>query len=287
MQYNLLDKFKNIPLQHRRLTILVLSSIILLIFLSFLCQSFAYKYKEQEENFDEIQQLINEIKENDKEIVNQTKVVEIARDVKGVDISGWQGKIDWQALKNSGIDFAMIRVGVRKLNDGEIVEDSYFKYNIEQANYYDVPVGVYFFSSAKNEYEVIEEATFTLNLIKNYKITYPVAYDFESFESGRVSKVSDEVINYNALVFLDYMKSHGYNGMLYGNKTAMETRWDLSRFSNYKKWLAHYMDGVSYKGNYDMWQYTDIGRVNGILADVDLNEAYFAYEIENVNDEIE
>ena len=211
--------------------------------------------------------------------------MEIARDVKGVDVSGWQGKIDWQALKNTGIDFAMIRVGVRKISDGEIVEDSYFRYNIQQANYYNVPVGVYFFSSATNEYEVLEEATFTLNLIKDYQITYPVAYDFESFESGRVSKISDEIINYNALVFLDYMKAHGYNGMLYGNKTAMEMRWDLSRFGNYKTWLAHYMDGVSYKGSYDMWQYTDIGRVEGILANVDLNEAYFAYEIEEVKED--
>ena len=285
MQYNLFDKFKNITLQHRRLTILILSSIILVIFFSILGHSFASKYKESNEEFDEIQQLINEIKENDKEIINQTKVVEIARDVKGVDVSGWQGKIDWQALKNTGIDFAMIRVGVRKISDGEIVEDSYFRYNIQQANYYNVPVGVYFFSSATNEYEVLEEATFTLNLIKDYQITYPVAYDFESFESGRVSKISDEIINYNALVFLDYMKAHGYNGMLYGNKTAMEMRWDLSRFGNYKTWLAHYMDGVSYKGIYDMWQYTDIGRVEGILANVDLNEAYFAYEIEEVKED--
>lgn len=280
MKYSILDKFKNYSLQHRKLFVLLFSSIILLVFFGVLGHSFSVKISNHEEEFDEIQLLIDEIEKKDANIQNTLDLKEISKTVKGIDISSWQGNIDFVALKNAGIEFVMIRVGFRNISNDEIHEDKNFKYNISEANKVGIPVGVYFYSTAINEYEVLQEATFVLNLIKDYKVTYPVAYDMEAFDTGRLIDVSDERINYNALIFLDYFKSHGYEGMLYTNKADLDNHWDLGRFENYKIWYAHYIEDKSFNDEYEMWQYADNGRIDGIRGYVDLNEAYFAYELE-------
>lgn len=280
MKYTFLDKFKNYSLQHRKMFVCFFSFIILSIFFVTFGQSFSTKLSEQKQDFDEIQSLIDEIEKKDAAIQNPLELKEVKKTVKGIDISSWQGDIDFEALKNSGIDFIMIRVGFRNISNDELHEDKNFKYNISQANKYDIPVGVYFYSTAINEYEVLQEATFVLNLIKDYKVIYPVVYDLEAFDTGRLIGVSNQRINYNALIFLDYFKSHGYEGMLYTNKTDLEARWDLTRFEGYKIWYAHYIDEKKFENEYSMWQYADDGRINGIKGYVDLNEAYFSYEVE-------
>ena len=253
------------------------SVLLLTMFMMTFGVSFSSKFFSREQEFDEIQSLMNEIKEKDALVYNTTKVQEVARTVKGIDVSSWQGKINWDKVKEAGVDFVILRVGLRNIEDGVISEDYQFRYNASECNRLGIPIGVYFFSTAKSEIEVLEEASFALNIIKDYKITYPVAYDLEAFGEGRLVRVSDETINYNALVFLDYFKVHGYNGMLYSNKNDLLDHWDLSRFGNYKIWYANY-SGELYDGRIDMYQYYNEGRISGVYATVDDNEAYFAYE---------
>ena len=195
----------------------------------------------------------------------------------GIDVSKWQGYIDWKKVKENGVEFAMIRIGYRGSSEGNIYMDPYFEQNIKGALANGIHVGIYFFSMATTEEEAIQEAAWTVDIIKKYKITYPVAYDFESFGQGRVSEVSNEQINSNALAFLSYIKSNGYDAMMYGSKNAFNTRWTMSKFSNYKIWLAHYTENTDYSGRYNMWQYTSKGAVDGINGNVDMNIAYFKY----------
>jgi GH25 family lysozyme M1 (1,4-beta-N-acetylmuramidase) len=277
MEYNFFDKFKRFSIQHRGLMVSLFSVLLLTMFMMTFGVSFSSKFFSREQEFEEIQSLMNEIKEKDALVYNMYKVNEVNKTVKGIDVSSWQGKINWEKVKESGVDFVILRVGLRNIEDGEINEDYQFRYNASECNRLGIPIGVYFFSTARSEIEVLEEASFTLNIIKDYKITYPVAYDLESFGEGRLKRVSDDTINYNALVFLDYFKVHGYNGMLYSNLNDIRYHWDLSRFSNYKIWYANY-SGEMYTGRVDMYQYSDEGRRNGVYASVDDNIAYFAYE---------
>ena len=277
MEYNFFDNFKKFSIHHRGLMVSLFSVILLTLFMMTFGVSFSAKFFSKEPEFDEIQSLMNEIKEKDALVYNTYKVQEVSKTVYGIDVSSWQGKIDWEKVKASGVDFVILRVGLRNIEDGVLSEDYQFRYNASECNRLNIPIGVYFFSTAKSEIEVLEEASLTLNLIKDYKITYPVAYDLESFGEGRLKWVPDETINYNALVFLDYFKAHGYNGMLYSNKNDLLDHWDLSRFGNYKIWYANY-SGEVFNGRVDMYQYSNEGRINGVYATVDDNQAYFAYE---------
>lgn len=222
-----------------------------------------------------------EIREKDKDIYNKLEVEEVEKVVKGIDVSSWQGDINWDKVKNTGIDFVMIRCGFRNLSNDEIHEDNKFAYNIKEANRVGIPVGIYFYSTAINEKEVLEEATFVLNLIKDYEVIYPVVYDFELFNQKRTKGVNIKRINDNAVKFLDYLRAHGYRGMLYSNLNALNNYWNLDLFEGYKLWYAQYIDKVTYDGKYDMWQYTDKGRIDGIKGYVDLNESYYDYVVVN------
>lgn len=198
----------------------------------------------------------------------------------GIDVSKWQGNINWNQVKNSGVEFAMIRIGYRGSSQGSIVMDPYFVQNVKGATANGIKVGLYFFSMAIDEAEAIQEAAWTVENAKKYRITYPIVYDFESWGSGRVAGVSDEQIQKNALAFLGFIRSSGYSAMMYGSKNALNTRFSMGNFSNYKVWLAHYTEKTNYAGRYNMWQYTDKGTVPGISGPVDMNIAYFSYSKE-------
>lgn len=279
MQYSYFDEFKNFALQRKREVVFVLSLLIVSVLLSVFQDGYSKRVKNEE--FEEIQGYLLEIREKDKDIYNELEVREIERTVKGIDVSSWQGEINWDKVKNAGIDFVMIRCGFRNLSNDEIHEDSRFAYNIKEANRVGIPVGVYFYSTAINEKEVLEEATFVLNLIKDYDVIYPVVYDFELFNQKRTKGVNIKRINDNAVKFLDYLRAHGYRGMLYSNLNALNNYWNLDLFEGYKLWYAQYIDKVTYDGKYDMWQYTDKGRIDGIKGYVDLNESYYDYVVVN------
>lgn len=201
----------------------------------------------------------------------------------GVDVSEWQGEIDWEKVRATGISFAMIRCGFRQTQGSEVKEDDKFRENIEGAIAAGLKVGVYFFGTAKNEQEALEEAEFTINLIKDYNITYPVVYDIESFDTGRLKNVSYSTITDNILTFTETVGSYGYETMVYSYYNAFTYMLDTGKLEGKLIWLAHYTDSTNYKGNYNMWQYTSTGKVDGIKTNVDLNISYFTY----VDDESE
>ncbi|MBQ8203322.1 MAG: SH3 domain-containing protein [Clostridia bacterium] len=204
----------------------------------------------------------------------------------GIDVSKWQGKIDWQQVKNAGVDFAIIRIGYRAEN-GKLYRDSNADYNIQQAQKHGILVGVYFFSTAINQNEAIEEAEWTVSAIKSYQISYPVVYDCEGFKNNnsRMYSLTAEQRSQNALSFLDTVKKSGYEGMFYGSKSDLT---DIAAFNiaeierKYKIWVAQYKNPPypqsqkpDYSGRYDMWQYTNKGVVSGINGNCDMVVSYF------------
>lgn len=204
----------------------------------------------------------------------------------GVDVSKWQGKIDWAKVKKSGIDFAIIRIGFRGEN-GVIYKDDCADYNIQQADKAGVLVGVYFFSTATTAAEALEEAEWTVSAVAGYPISYPVVYDCEGFKSSesRMYGISNAQRTDNALAFLKYVEQKGYEGMLYSAKNELDNSlyWDTARIENsYSVWVARYPNAPypqtatpDYGGKYDMWQYTDKGSVNGISGNTDMSVSYF------------
>lgn len=203
---------------------------------------------------------------------------------KGVDVSKWQGKIDWKKVKNANIDFAIIRIGYRAEN-GKIYKDEFADYNIQQANKAGLLIGVYFFSTAINTNEALEEANWTYEAIKSYPISYPIVYDCEGYNSSdsRMLGITNAVRTQNALTFLNRVKALGYDGMLYAAKDELLNFWDTSVIEeSFKIWVARYSNPTypnintpDYSGKYDMWQYTDKGSVNGISGSADMVVSYF------------
>ena len=213
--------------------------------------------------------------------VNDAKKMFEAKGISvGIDVSKYQGNIDWKAVKNDGVEFAMIRVGYRGYETGEIALDPYFYQNVKGATNNGVKVGIYFYSVAKTELEAMEEAKWTVNIIRNYKITYPVAFDLEDFDRYRLTGVSNAQLNKNAVAFLEYIKKSGYQPMHYGSKSKFGAVWNMNTLNKYKIWLAHYTTSTDYAGIYNMWQYSSKGSVKGINGYVDMNIAYFRYSQE-------
>ena len=206
----------------------------------------------------------------------------------GIDVSSHNGVIDWKKVKDSGVKFVMIRVGYRGYgSDGKLAVDSQFENNIKGALDNEIYVGIYFVPTALNEEESLQEAAFVVDTIKNYDIKYPIAYDFEYFgdrydpNSGnpyRTNGLSNEQLNANAKVFLNYIRSQGYTPSLYGSSSYLNSTWDSEVRSNNDVWVAHYgASKPSYTGSYTMWQYTSSGSVPGINANVDIDIDYSYY----------
>lgn len=207
----------------------------------------------------------------------------------GIDVSRYQGKIDWDTVASSGIQFVMVRVGYRTQGGGILCEDPYARYNLQEAQRVGLKVGAYFFSSAITEAEVIEEANFTANLIDKYRITYPVAYDCEGFrsKSSRQYGMDQSVRTALAVKFLDTITARGYTPMFYAGRNEMTDNrdWDMGILNRYKVWVAQYptdpfpITPVStYAGAQAMWQYTNKASLPGITGTVDMNVAYFNYD---------
>ena len=205
----------------------------------------------------------------------------------GIDVSKWQGKIDWKKVKASGIDFAIIRIGQRGEN-GKIVKDECADYNIQQANENGILIGVYYFSAANSVSEAVEDAKWVADSIKYYPVSYPVVWDCEGFSdnNSRMNSLSIEERTDIATCFLDKIESLGYDSMFYGaeNELSDSLMWDTKTIEkNCKIWIASYPDitypkitSPDYQGKFDMWQYTDKGSVSGINGDVDLVVSYFS-----------
>ena len=214
---------------------------------------------------------------------------EIKKEALGIDVARYQGTIDWAQVAESDVDFAMIRLGYRTQVEGDIIEDSNARYNLQEAARNDIHLGAYFFSSAITPEEAREEAAWVADLVAKYPITYPIAYNCEGFlENGnRNSGMSPRERTDIALAFLEAIEDYGYEGMFYASKNEMEedAQWIASELQkSYKIWVAQYPDQPypeteesSYSGKHKMWQYTTIGNVPGVPVNVDCDLSYFSY----------
>ncbi len=194
--------------------------------------------------------------------------------VMGIDVSKWNGNIDWTAVKNSGINFVIIRCGYRGSSQGQLIEDPKFRANIKGAQAAGIKVGVYFFTQAVNEVEAVEEASMVINLIQGYNISYPVYLDVEA-SHGRGDQINAAQRTANIKAFCGTIQNAGYKAGVYANKTWFTSYINTSQITNYRIWLAQYASAVTYNSSrYDMWQYTSKGRVTGISGNVDMNICY-------------
>lgn len=191
----------------------------------------------------------------------------------GIDVSEHQGYIDWDAVAQDGIDFAMIRLGNRGTTSGGLSIDDYFSYNLASATQVGIDVGVYFFSQSTTEQEAVDEAEFVLSNLDGAALDYPVVYDHERVygTEGRADDLSSEQMTANARAFCERIEQAGYTAMIYGNASDL-ARYNLDELGAYSIWYAEY--GVSTPSTdelFTMWQYSNEGTVAGIDTVVDLN----------------
>lgn len=192
--------------------------------------------------------------------------------IPGIDVSAYQGDINWNQVALSGIKFAIVRVGYRGYGTGKIVEDTYARENLRDANLAGLKVGAYFFSQALNQQEVEEEVEFLLEILQDYEITMPVVFDWEYVnEEARTADMDPRTLTDLNLYFCQLMEEAGYQPMIYFNPTQARQLMYLYELEDYPFWLAHYTCRMTYPYRVEMWQYTCTGRVPGIAGDVDIN----------------
>ena len=191
----------------------------------------------------------------------------------GIDVSVHQGEIDWPAVAEDGVEFAMLRLGYRGYTEGGLFLDSQFERNIRGALDAGLEVGVYFFSQATSPEEAREEAEFVLSALEGYDLTYPVAFDWETVSSqdARTRGMGGEAITQCALAFCDRVREAGYEPAVYFNQHLGYLYYDLRALTEYPIWLAEYDGTPDFYYHFDLWQYTHTGEVDGIQGDVDLN----------------
>lgn len=198
--------------------------------------------------------------------------------VQGIDVSSHQGEIDWKAVADSGVRFAIIRAAFRGYGqEGRLVEDSRFAENISGALAAGLDVGVYFFSQAVTMEEAQEELALTLDLIAPYEITYPVVFDWERMPADREARtheVTGETLTAMAAAFCRGVEEAGYTPAVYANQNLAYLTLDLSQLKAWPFWLAQYSDIPTFYYHYDLWQYSHTGTVPGIQGNVDLNLAF-------------
>lgn len=190
----------------------------------------------------------------------------------GIDVSVHQGLIDWQAVADSGVEFAVIRAGLRGATLGALYEDEQFRYNLREAKAAGLKVGVYFFSQAKDEAEAREEAEYVCKLLDGEKLELPVYYDWEVVdESSRVTSPSDVDLTACTLAFCENVEANGYRAGVYFNQTIGYLHLDLEKTAQYSLWLAEYSDAPTFPAKFRCLQFSDSGTVAGIVGNVDLD----------------
>lgn len=189
----------------------------------------------------------------------------------GIDISKWQGDVDFEALKKAGVEFVIIRVGTTNGTDGDYILDPKFIQNIEGANRVGIDVGLYFYSYASSKESALRDAEWVLEQIKDYKVDLPIAFDWESWTTFNSFSISFYELTSASTAFLNRLEESGYEGLLYSSKYYLENIW-LPQ--DYDIWLAHYTSKTNYKGKYRMWQLCSNGKVDGIKGNVDIDVWY-------------
>ncbi|MCQ2422351.1 MAG: glycoside hydrolase family 25 protein [Lachnospiraceae bacterium] len=194
----------------------------------------------------------------------------------GIDVSKYNKTIDWKRVKGAGIEFAIVRVGFRGISEGTLEEDPYARENILGATEAGLDVGVYFYTQAITEAEARAEANFVIDHLKAYgaDISLPIIIDTELYESKKTARgnnLSRVQRTKNLLAFCKTVEEAGYQPMVYASTRWSIMNYDRDALSEYPFWFAFYGDKVSYRFDFDIWQYTSTGKVPGIEGDVDLN----------------
>ena len=195
----------------------------------------------------------------------------------GVDVSSYQGNINWKAVKRSGIEFAIIRLGYRGYESGKLVEDEYARKNLEEAATAGLKVGAYFFSQALTFNEVDEEINFMLEILGEHYLSMPLVLDWEiPTPDARSARMDARTLTDLQLYFCQKISDIGYQPMVYFNWHQSEHLYYLHELEDYPFWLALYQDRMTFPWKVEMWQYTSSGRVPGIPGAVDIN-VYMPY----------
>ncbi|MCM1174760.1 MAG: hypothetical protein NC341_06870 [Blautia sp.] len=195
---------------------------------------------------------------------------------KGIDVSGYQGKINWPKVAAEGVEYAFIRLGIRGYTEGAIKRDDSFEDNINGALDNGIEAGVYFFTQAASVEEAEEEAQYVLNEIEPYDITYPVVLDVEAVnsENARTAELTKEERTEYCIAFCEMIKQAGYTPMIYGNLKTFMLLLDMEQLEDYDKWFAYYDTELYFPYNVRVWQYTDTGSIEGIGTDVDIDISF-------------
>lgn len=190
---------------------------------------------------------------------------------KGIDVSKWQGEINWSLVRNAGIQFAMI---CSSFGWGKGQKDRFFNTNYTGAKKVGIPVGAYHYSYATTVEEAVKEAELCYSIIKGKKFEYPIAYDMEE---NRVCALGKDKVSAIAKAFCEKMESYGYYVCIYANKHWLDNYFTDEIFKKYDIWLAQWSEKPTFERTYGMWQKTSKGKVNGIEGNVDLDESYKNY----------
>ena len=191
----------------------------------------------------------------------------------GIDVSKWNGSVDWDSVSKAGVSYAIIRCGYRGSSTGALIVDPKFETNISKAKAAGMQVGVYFFTQAVSETEAVEEASMVLSQVSKYSLNYPIYLDVES-SGGRGDKLTKEERTAVIRAFCNTIQNSGYSAGVYANKTWLAEKMDVNQLGSFKIWLAQYAAAPTYTGRYNMWQYTSKGTLPGITGDVDMNLSY-------------
>lgn len=219
---------------------------------------------------------------------------------RGIDVSSHQKTIDWAKVKASGkVDFVLIRIGYRGSKNGVLTEDSQFQNNIKGAVKNNIKIGGYFFSTAKNKAEAIEEANFCIERMKQYNVAFPIVYDLEGYEKPtyRSFGISKQTRTDNCKAFNERMAEYGYTTLIYGSRTNIKNKFYLDQLADQKLWVAAYRNAdkakewpttdkpvvSGYSDKIALWQFSSTGKIDGISTVVDLNVMYIDIETKKDN----
>ena len=197
---------------------------------------------------------------------------------KVIDVSKFQGDIDWQRVKDDGVEAAYIRLGYRGYSSGEIVVDEKYEDNISACNELGIDCGVYFFTEAVNEEEAREEADFCIENLGEYSTALPIAIDVEesaNLSKSRTKDLSMEQRTLNVIAFCERIREKGYEPIIYGNLKSLMIMMDISSLEDYDKWFAYYHYPLRFPYKIKMWQYSATRKVDGIEGDVDLKLMFY------------
>lgn len=193
----------------------------------------------------------------------------------GIDVSKWQGTIDFEAVRDAGCEFVIMRMGHSRSG---IEMDEYYRANMQAAKAAGLDVGVYFYTTANSEQAVRKEAQWIARNLDGAKLDFPVVFDWESFSNFQKYSMSIHDLNQLFEIFAEEMQEQGYSAMLYGSKNYLNNFWYPQK--KHPVWLAHYTDQTDYAGDYAIWQMSCRGRIPGIAGDVDLDIQYMDMPLE-------